>query len=267
VDEDPGAVEIAKLRLWLSMVVDESEIGHIQPLPNLDYKIMQGNSLLEEFPGIPLFDERLLHQELDEGPDPRLAKLEERQRWVEQEILRLQAAGKLTRQMSVKLKDEAARLSRERKMVLNPPARSEAGHPEFGFGSRGGLKRLQELHADFFDEASRAKKEKLRAELERLEWDFMRATLREQKKERALLELERASAKHRKPFFLWRLHFAEVFHEGGFDVVIGNPPYVRIQEIKKLNRDMPTLLKRRFRSASRVTMTYMWYSLKKRSIS
>jgi len=46
VDIDPGAVEIAKLRLWLSLMVDEEDIKHIKPLPNLDYKIVCGNSLL-----------------------------------------------------------------------------------------------------------------------------------------------------------------------------------------------------------------------------
>ncbi|MFA5439477.1 Eco57I restriction-modification methylase domain-containing protein, partial [Dehalococcoides sp.] len=46
VDIDPGAVEIAKLRLWLSLVVEEEDIKQIQPLPNLDYKIVCGNSLL-----------------------------------------------------------------------------------------------------------------------------------------------------------------------------------------------------------------------------
>jgi hypothetical protein len=46
VDIDPGAVEIAKLRLWLSLVVDEENIRNIKPLPNLDYKIVCGNSLL-----------------------------------------------------------------------------------------------------------------------------------------------------------------------------------------------------------------------------
>ena len=46
IDIDPGAVEIAKLRLWLSLVVDEEDIKQIKPLPNLDYKIVCGNSLL-----------------------------------------------------------------------------------------------------------------------------------------------------------------------------------------------------------------------------
>src|SRR3989339_200213 len=40
VDIDPGAIEIAKLRLWLALVVDY-DLEDIEPLPNLDYKIMQ----------------------------------------------------------------------------------------------------------------------------------------------------------------------------------------------------------------------------------
>jgi type I restriction-modification system DNA methylase subunit len=46
VDIDPGAVEIAKLRLWLSLVVDEEDVKQIKPLPNLFYKIVAGDSLL-----------------------------------------------------------------------------------------------------------------------------------------------------------------------------------------------------------------------------
>ncbi len=46
VDIDSGAVEIAKLRLWLSLVVDEKDRRSILPLPNLDYKIICGDSLL-----------------------------------------------------------------------------------------------------------------------------------------------------------------------------------------------------------------------------
>ncbi|HUS50920.1 MAG TPA: TaqI-like C-terminal specificity domain-containing protein, partial [Candidatus Paceibacterota bacterium] len=46
VDIDPGAVEIAKLRLWLSLIVDEEDIKQIKPLPNLEYKIVCGDSLL-----------------------------------------------------------------------------------------------------------------------------------------------------------------------------------------------------------------------------
>ena len=52
VDIDFSAVEIAKLRLWLSLIVDEEDIKRIKPLPNLDYKIVQGNSLFG-FPYTP----------------------------------------------------------------------------------------------------------------------------------------------------------------------------------------------------------------------
>jgi len=49
VDIDPGAVDIARLRFWLSLIVDQDiEVDDIEPLPNLDFKIMQGNSLLED---------------------------------------------------------------------------------------------------------------------------------------------------------------------------------------------------------------------------
>jgi len=47
VDIDNGAVEICKLRFWLSMIVDEEEFHNIKPLPNLDYKVVRGDSLLK----------------------------------------------------------------------------------------------------------------------------------------------------------------------------------------------------------------------------
>jgi hypothetical protein len=41
------------------------------------------------------------------------------------------------------------------------------------------------------------------------------------------------------PTFLWRVDFAEVFQEkGGFDVMIANPPYVRMEAIKHLKADL-----------------------------
>ncbi|HOV54332.1 MAG: class I SAM-dependent DNA methyltransferase [Thermotogaceae bacterium] len=46
VDVDPGAVEICKLRAWLYMIVDEDGTDKIEPLPNLDYKIVHGDALL-----------------------------------------------------------------------------------------------------------------------------------------------------------------------------------------------------------------------------
>lgn len=47
VDIEDSAIETAKLRLWLSLILDEDNYENIQPLPNLDYKIFKGNSLLK----------------------------------------------------------------------------------------------------------------------------------------------------------------------------------------------------------------------------
>ena len=51
VDVERGAVDIARLRFWLSLIVDEKSP---EALPNLDFKIMQGNSLLEQYKGVDL---------------------------------------------------------------------------------------------------------------------------------------------------------------------------------------------------------------------
>ncbi len=76
VDIEKGAVDIARLRFWLAIIVDEKEPI---PLPNLDYKIMQGNSLLECYEGIDLsnltkssdelFDNDEIIQQLREAVD------------------------------------------------------------------------------------------------------------------------------------------------------------------------------------------------------
>jgi len=93
VDIDPGAVEIAKLRLWLSLVVDEEDITHIKPLPNLDYKIVCGNSLL----GFPFKSQRLTaieqlkQQFFDETDHEKKAKLKSQ---VDQQLREAFAASK-----------------------------------------------------------------------------------------------------------------------------------------------------------------------------
>ena len=56
VDLDLGAVEIARLRLWLSLVVDEEDMRDIKPLPNLDYMVVCANALLQ-LEGDSLFSE------------------------------------------------------------------------------------------------------------------------------------------------------------------------------------------------------------------
>ena len=92
VDIDAGAVEIAKLRLWLSLVVDEEDVKHINPLPNLDYKIVSGNSLY----GFPFKSHGLLTLEdikkkyFDETDHDRKAALKAQ---IDERIQRLLAAS------------------------------------------------------------------------------------------------------------------------------------------------------------------------------
>ena len=49
VDIDTSAVEIAKLRLWLSLIIEEINIKKTSALPNLQYRIVQGDSLVESY--------------------------------------------------------------------------------------------------------------------------------------------------------------------------------------------------------------------------
>jgi hypothetical protein len=93
VDIDAGAVEIAKLRLWLSLVVDEEDVKEIKPLPNLDYKIVAGNSLL----GLPFKSQRLgkieeLKQKVfDETDHDKKAKIKAQ---VDEQLAQVFAASK-----------------------------------------------------------------------------------------------------------------------------------------------------------------------------
>jgi len=68
VDIEPSAVDIAKLRLWLSIVVDQeinADNHEPKPLPNLDINIHIGNSLIDEYEGIKLFDKSILNRKND----------------------------------------------------------------------------------------------------------------------------------------------------------------------------------------------------------
>lgn len=92
VDIDPSAIDIARLRLWLSMIVDEEDYDTIEALPNLDYKIVCGNSLV----GFPsdwksqAFDkiENLKEEFFSETDQSRKKELKEDIDWEIQERLK-----------------------------------------------------------------------------------------------------------------------------------------------------------------------------------
>ena len=49
VDIDQDAVEIARLRLWLSIIDEVTDSKHIEALPNIDFNIVTGNTLVGWF--------------------------------------------------------------------------------------------------------------------------------------------------------------------------------------------------------------------------
>jgi len=207
VDIDPGAVEIAKLRLWLSLLVDEEDIKNIKPLPNLDYKIMQGNSLISEFMGIN-FD-----------AEPKKENLMFKDETDELIELFQQKKDEFLNESNV---SEKAKLKEEIDSLIVKIFETKLKRQKADFFNR--LKNIENKYSVLPDEKQRNKiieqeKQKLYKET-----GFDLETAEKQLK-------EFTSGKQIKPFFLWNLYFSEVFHKkGGFDVVIANPPYIQLQK-------------------------------------
>ena len=271
VDIDPGAVDIAKLRLWLSLVVD-FELRDIEPLPNLDYKIMCGNSLLEELiigdESIKLFDEKLLSLskgdkseillfggEVVEGKIGRAKNeyLENLLRDKQKELFDLNSKNQLTQEKKRRLEQEIKTINKE----LNPKLKKLKGEDYhfdlFGEKAEKYFNKLKELHKEYFTEYDPAKKKEKRKQIENIELEFIKSSIKEKvdeidikiknlnmqdpddrKKQTGLMKKKleymaipgEIHESKTRPYFLWKLNFFEVFQEkGGFDVVIANPPY------------------------------------------
>ncbi|KKU14308.1 MAG: hypothetical protein UX22_C0029G0014, partial [Candidatus Jorgensenbacteria bacterium GW2011_GWA2_45_9] len=95
---------------------------------------------------------------------------------------------------------------------------------------------LKRLHKEFFEATQKSKKNNIKKQIEQLEWELIEATLKEQGKISALKKLEEFKRSNTKPFFLWKLNFADVFEGGGFNIVIANPPYVSVKEISSIDK-------------------------------
>lgn len=226
VDIDPGAVEIAKLRLWLALVVEENEP---HPLPNLEHKVMQGNSLISEYEGVKLFEESFLeeanHLEKERAHvDTRLSELQ-------REYIALHSQNALSPVKKEELERDIRSLNK-RKKALNTP--NELQGQELSIFDAPGkfqqeqekAERLQKKIDQYISESQRTKKQQLKGEIEQLKWELIGASLREQDKLDHLEDLKALRHKNIKPFFIWKLEFSDVFKEkGGFDVIVGNPPY------------------------------------------
>ena len=205
VDIKHEAIEIARLRLWLSLVVDAQEA---EPLPNLDYKLMAGDGLLETVDGTPFIK--------DQGG-------------------LLGGAGELSA--------KAAEIEREHERFFaeeNPARRSEQ------------RERIQQLERELFKLDIDARIERLQALLDSLTRQIADPRQGEAAHKKAVEKYTELAQqmnplmkqktkvldeKEPLPFFLHNVHFAEVMKGNtgrqleGFDIVIGNPPYVSINDM------------------------------------
>ncbi len=185
VDIEKGAVDIARLRFWLALIVDE-QAPHA--LPNLDFKIMQGNSLLEQFEGVDLSGMSLNEQE-----------------------------QKRTR-------------------------KGKAWQAYFAFDEQDALANIQHAIKEYYNSDNHAQKVVLRNVINENVRNYILTlkgcTLDIRQK---IKELPIPNDK----FFLWHIYFKDVFDKGGFDIVIGNPPYINVQLMSEEDK---TLYKKLFSS-------------------
>ena len=70
VDLMEEATEIAKLRLFLALVASAETVEQLEPLPNIDFNIMAGNSLI----GMMRVDENQFNKQLALKPAPKVPK-------------------------------------------------------------------------------------------------------------------------------------------------------------------------------------------------
>ena len=232
VDIDSSAVDIAKLRFWLSLIVDEEDIKNIKPLPNLDHKIMCGNSLLEEFEGVKLFDEKLLI-EIPKDYSYQLEQIDREVNKLNQELHDIHTGKKADNGRTKQIQRELKNLKREKEQILSGP---DEDVPQVTLDealqkrikeSQKKLSELKELQKKLFNEQNRKLKRQYAEEIDRIEWELIEETLKEQGNEDAMQKLAQYKKNKSKPFFLWKLYFSDVFKEnGGFDIVIANPPYI-----------------------------------------
>ncbi len=203
VDVHRTAVWIAQLRLWLTLFVDlpeEQRYSQAPLLPNLAFKVRRGDSLVQRVGDIDFPVRGTQGIPLSPELKRRLKHLARTK--VDFFFNRLPKADYHD------IQEEEFRLFRE---IL----RERLQRVENRIGDLGGTQISAFGVGPSGDERRRAEQRKAL-----------------EKQRESLQRQLRALQKGDVPF-LWALEFAEIFAEkGGFDVVIGNPPYVRQEEIR-----------------------------------
>lgn len=219
VDVMDWAVHVAELRLWLQLIV-ETELTReqlkIQPLlPNLSFKIRQGDSLVQEVGGVNLAV-RTGASSISPSLKRRLTNL------------KIEKLKFYNNDPSRKFRSEPMLLKEELNIF-----RAILDERAFNLSNR--IKSLQRSMYEipsqegFFEDDKKAeqtellnKREAIKKEIEKLKEEL--ENVKEARS--ALIGI------HDKPF-TWDIDFAEIFsnEKNGFDIVIGNPPYVRQEKI------------------------------------
>jgi hypothetical protein len=228
VDLDPGAVEIARLRFWLALVVDEDQP---RPLPNLDYKIMQGDSLIESFEGIDLSH---LHTSATTGHkivqilgnDQTEMLLDDLQG--QQELANRRRTQEITTLIHDYFGERVPEKKRQRHAEIDRLVLDHLRHC-IGYAREGIEIQLHRLKTEHLTKARKVTGWKP-DNREQKKVDVLKAQLAAIKVSGERLEALQNKAE--RPYFLWHLYFQNVFAQGGFDIVIANPPYVRQEVIK-----------------------------------
>ena len=207
VDINPNSVKICRLRLWIELLknayyTEESKYTELETLPNIDINIKCGNSLISRFPLDSDLKKALkgkwnidtykiaVHSYHEAENKEEKRKLEELIDTIKKDFRTEIGSNDPRRKKLLKLKEELFLLTVSPKLELDVEMK------------KGGVKLEKE------------KVKKLTEEINRIEQD--------------LKDIE--NSKIYTNAFEWRFEFPEVLNNDGkfigFDVVIGNPPYV-----------------------------------------
>lgn len=198
VDINPEAVEICQLRLWLSLVLDLTDPTKVEPLPNLDFRIVAGDSLIDRVADITFT------ASLPRGVYQPPLELGQRVGHEEQQIDHWRREFEATQ-------DNPARLKELRDNIARAQMRIVRYHVDYEIG-----KVQDEVQMRSGAGADKKKATKAQTRLEHL---------------KKIKESLNPNAPYQKPF-LWPVAFPEVLSYGGFDIVLANPPYVRMEKIE-----------------------------------
>jgi adenine-specific DNA-methyltransferase len=224
VDLEKGAVDIARLRFWLSLIVDEKEP---YPLPNLDFKIMQGNSLLESFEGIDLSNIAGKPTEVNEvaldlfgNPINAQSTIFDTKYIDESNITEL-----IEEYFNAQKPDQKQSLKKEIDNIIH-------SHINFNLEVEENKIHVKIANLEFKVGANKVNKTDTKGVAEKKEKVYLKLASELKKEKEALKNLQQKRRElhdlqntSERPYFLWHLFFKDIFDRGGFDIVIGNPPY------------------------------------------